>query len=422
VSCAVAGPNKLLKPLQNGFFQNFGGNLTRNASRRAELSLRRCGEDSSSVIAMGVAHLLGLLRNVSLGTPNTAEDFRDKTLGVDISVWIHLSLSYVASARQFHVRPPIPLTAVKQTIKKYAAAWQRAGATLVFVFDGRDHPMKLASQERVTKRLALEEELQKLIADADPSDRARVEQLWKLTVYVREDVVALVLELACEMNIGCVGSPFEADWQLVHLERQGIIDAIITVDSDLIVLGGQDIAFRCNDKAQFIRYQQTDAEVRGILERELGSACTADDLIFFSSFLGNDYIHSPYSCGLAWVRSIIKSWLTATPQRRDAMLTGYEQLPKDDTGVKYKGYAAQFKQSVALFKYSPVLHVVATADNDTRTPKELFAAGDYTVELRPLNVLHGVDTTAEVQQHRRRQPVVDYRVLNSGATSQEVVE
>ena len=38
-------------------------------------------------------------------------------------------------------------------------------------------------------------------------------------------------------KVSCVGSPYEADQQLASLYNQGVIDYVVTTDSDLICLG-----------------------------------------------------------------------------------------------------------------------------------------------------------------------------------------
>ena len=39
------------------------------------------------------------------------------------------------------------------------------------------------------------------------------------------------------------GAPFEADAQLVQLEEQGLIDAILSSDGDIVLLGGHNVQF-----------------------------------------------------------------------------------------------------------------------------------------------------------------------------------
>lgn len=68
----------------------------------------------------------------------------------------------------------------------------------------------------------------------------------KKSCFPREDIIQNVLVWAKKKGVQCIGAPFEADWQLVELEKSGIIDGIITVDSDLLVLGGRLVIMDLN--------------------------------------------------------------------------------------------------------------------------------------------------------------------------------
>jgi 5'-3' exonuclease len=51
----------------------------------------------------------------------------------------------------------------------------------------------------------------------------------------------MLIKFCKEKSIKYCSAPFEADWQLVSLQQQGIIKHIMTVDGDLFVLGGDSI-------------------------------------------------------------------------------------------------------------------------------------------------------------------------------------
>lgn len=51
-----------------------------------------------------------------------------------------------------------------------------------------------------------------------------------------------------EAGIECYGSPYEADYQLVKLEKGGIIDATNTEDGDLVILGGKLVLAKMSRK------------------------------------------------------------------------------------------------------------------------------------------------------------------------------
>ena len=60
--------------------------------------------------------------------------------------------------------------------------------------------------------------------------------------------IALMRKRKCRMM--AFGAPFEADAQLVQLEDQELVDAIITGDGDIILLGGNNVQFGFNTRSR----------------------------------------------------------------------------------------------------------------------------------------------------------------------------
>ena len=45
----------------------------------------------------------------------------------------------------------------------------------------------------------------------------------------------------------CIVAPYEADAQLAYLEKEGIVDVVVTEDSDLLVFGCKRVLFKMDD-------------------------------------------------------------------------------------------------------------------------------------------------------------------------------
>ena len=59
--------------------------------------------------------------------------------------------------------------------------------------------------------------------------------------------MAIVLTMctfqACRrVGVECIVAPYEADAQLAYLSREGIVDLVITEDSDLLVFGSKRVS------------------------------------------------------------------------------------------------------------------------------------------------------------------------------------
>lgn len=51
------------------------------------------------------------------------------------------------------------------------------------------------------------------------------------------------LPQACRrVDVECIVAPYEADAQLAYLSREGIVDLVITEDSDLLVFGSKRVS------------------------------------------------------------------------------------------------------------------------------------------------------------------------------------
>lgn len=49
------------------------------------------------------------------------------------------------------------------------------------------------------------------------------------------------------IRVECIVAPYEADAQLAYLEKEGIVDLVITEDSDLLVFGCKRVLFKMDD-------------------------------------------------------------------------------------------------------------------------------------------------------------------------------
>ena len=49
------------------------------------------------------------------------------------------------------------------------------------------------------------------------------------------------------IGVECIVAPYEADAQLAYLEKEGIVDLVITEDSDLLVFGCKRVLFKMDD-------------------------------------------------------------------------------------------------------------------------------------------------------------------------------
>lgn len=50
-----------------------------------------------------------------------------------------------------------------------------------------------------------------------------------------------------KLGVQCIVAPYEADAQLAYFSKEGIVDTIITEDSDLLVFGSKRVLFKLDE-------------------------------------------------------------------------------------------------------------------------------------------------------------------------------
>ena len=174
---------------------------------------------------MGVKDLIKHLDG-GLQERNIFVDCRDQTVAIDGHVWLHefARRHAVAWGREDWVP-------IVDAVTQRAAHLLRAGIRTVFVFDGAPAPAKKATHDARTERRAkaLENFFRNQDGDGPEVPHAAVSVTW--------DLVSASIDALRAKGFTYYVAPYEGDGQLAHLSLQGIVDAVFTVDTDLVVLG-----------------------------------------------------------------------------------------------------------------------------------------------------------------------------------------
>lgn len=167
---------------------------------------------------------------------------------VDISIWFHTFIASIDVAREYHTTPPIPVHSFLRFFHDRHTALIEHRVDPFYVFDGTRSPLKGTEDVRRHQReqqaintLAL------LYQRRDPSEFDLVEKARVKATFIRNDMIALVVEYLRRNNVRYIQAPFDADPQLVSLMQQGFGDCILTEDSDVFALGAEKV----DDKTQF---------------------------------------------------------------------------------------------------------------------------------------------------------------------------
>ncbi|KAJ1668797.1 hypothetical protein IW140_000135 [Coemansia sp. RSA 1813] len=185
---------------------------------------------------MGISGLLPLLRETQ--RKGHVKEFSGQTVGVDSYIWLYKGAFACAS----DLAMDRPTTKYITFFMNRARMLRHHGVEPYFVFDGGLLPSKQKTeQERSGNR---ELRRKQGIELWNKGKRKEAFEMFQRCVEATPEMArAVVQELRAE-GFQYLVAPYEADAQLAFLETQGIISAVISEDSDLIVFGCRNIIFK----------------------------------------------------------------------------------------------------------------------------------------------------------------------------------
>ncbi|KAK1831212.1 Exodeoxyribonuclease 1 [Podospora conica] len=284
---------------------------------------------------MGISGLLPLLKTIH----RTADlrKYAGETLGIDGYGWLHRGA--IACA--------IELAQGKPTRKYVEFAMHRVrlfkhfGVTPYLVFDGDYLPSKAGTEaSREARREASRKAGLELLAAGKPSQA--YQELQKAIDVTPEMARDLIEELK-KAQVPYVVAPYEADAQLVYLERRGLINAIVSEDSDLLVFGAKRLLTKMDKNGECVEINRKDfCSVREISL----TGWTDAEFRHMAILSGCDYLDSIGGMGLKTAYRLIRKH--KTPERVIKMLQfeGKSKVPDN--------YLADFKQAELTFLYQRV--------------------------------------------------------------------
>ncbi|KAI0446869.1 hypothetical protein F4803DRAFT_422282 [Xylaria telfairii] len=281
---------------------------------------------------MGIQGLLPLLK--SIHRPTDLKKFSGETFGVDAYGWLHRGA--IACA--------IELAQGKPTQKYVDFAMNRVrmlkhfGVTPYLVFDGDFLPSKAITEASRSKR---REEGRKLGLELLKAGKpSQAHQELQKAIDVTPEMARHLIEALKKANIPYVVAPYEADAQLVYLERQGITSGIISEDSDLLVFGAKRLITKLDQYGQCVEINRRDFNAC----REV-SFIGWDDRLFrqMAILSGCDYLDSIPSLGLKTAHRLLRKHKTVERIIRTLQFEGKHRIPAD--------YLKLFHQAEHTFLY-----------------------------------------------------------------------
>ncbi|TVY15676.1 Exodeoxyribonuclease 1 [Lachnellula arida] len=284
---------------------------------------------------MGIQGLLPLLK--SIHKPCNLKKFEGQTLGVDAYGWLHRGT--VACAMEL---------ANGQPTRKFVdfamhrvRMLQHFGVTPFLIFDGDYLPSKAATElDREKRREESRRKGQELLNAGKPS-QAYLE--FQKAVDVTPEMARQLIDELKENGIQYIVAPYEADSQMVYLERKGIIHGILSEDSDLLVFGAKCLLTKLDQYGNCIEINKADfcackeITLTGWSDKEFRQMAILS---------GCDYLASINNMGLKTAYRMVRKHKTIEKVIRMLQFDGKFHVPK--------GYLENFYQAELTFLHQRV--------------------------------------------------------------------
>jgi exonuclease 1 len=220
------------------------------------------------------------------------------------------------------------------------------GITPYIIFDGDNLPSKAGTEKdrrerrKEGKRLGLE------LLKVGKTAQAHLEL--QKSVDVTPDMARMFIEELKYHNIQYVVAPYEADSQMAYLERKGIIDGVLSEDSDLLVFGVKCLITKLDKYGDCVEVNRSHFTAC----REVSFVGWSDaDFRKMAILSGCDYLPGIGGLGLKTAHRMLRKHKTVDRLVKAAQFDGRLKVPAD--------FMAAFDQAEKTFMYQWVFCPIA---------------------------------------------------------------
>ncbi|KAH0383737.1 PIN domain-like protein [Aureobasidium sp. EXF-3400] len=282
---------------------------------------------------MGIQGLLPLLKSIQKPC-HLKQHFSGKTLAVDAYGWLHRGT--IACAIDLAQGKPTRkwLDFVMHRVRML----QHFNVTPYLVFDGDYLPSKSGTEkERAARRRDSKVKgLEYLRLGKASQAQAELQK----SIDVTPEMARQLIDELRKLNLPYVVAPYEADSQMVYLERCGLVHGIVSEDSDLLVFGAHCLLTKLDQYGECIMINRDDFTAC----REISLVGWSDaDFRLMAILNGCDYLPGIEKMGLKTAYRMIRKHKTVERIIRSAQFEGKIKVPP--------GYLEAFAGAEATFLY-----------------------------------------------------------------------
>ncbi|XP_047377062.1 exonuclease 1 isoform X2 [Sciurus carolinensis] len=243
---------------------------------------------------MGIQGLLQFIKEAS--EPVHVRKYKGQVVAVDTYCWLHKGA--IACAEK--LAKGEPTDRYVGFCMKFVNMLLSHGVTPILVFDGCTLPSKKeVERSRRERRQANLLKGKQLLREGRVSE---ARDCFTRSINITHVMAHKVIKAARSQGVDCLVAPYEADAQLAYLNKAGIVQAIITEDSDLLAFGCKKVILKMD---QFGNGLEIDQARLGMC-KQLGDIFTEEKFRYMCILSGCDYLSSLRGIGLAKACKVLR--------------------------------------------------------------------------------------------------------------------
>ncbi|CAK7228387.1 Rad2 nuclease [Sporothrix curviconia] len=284
---------------------------------------------------MGISGLLPLLKSIQ--RPIELKKYAGETFAVDAYGWLHRG----AISCAMELAQGRPTRKYIDSVLHRVRMVQHFGITPYLVFDGDFLPSKAATEaSRAKRREESRKAGQELMSAGNPK-QAFLE--FQKAIDITPEMARHLIEELKKLGLPYIVAPYEADAQMVYLERQGIVNGILSEDSDLLVFGAKRLLTKLDMQGRCIEINRNEF----CACREISLTDFSDTNFRHMAILsGCDYLEGIGNIGLKTAYRMIRKHKTIEKVVRMLQFDGKFKVSEN--------YMAAFRQAELTFLHQRV--------------------------------------------------------------------
>lgn len=247
---------------------------------------------------MGISGLLPALKSIQC--PTDLSKYKGKTLAVDTYAWLHKA----AFGCSLPLVEDQPTRVYINYILRRLKMMEHFGIKAYMVFDGDHLPSKAMTEKE--RRVGREENRAKALEALAQGDKRAAWTFARKAVDITPGMAKSLIEEFKRLGVSYVVAPYEADSQMVYLEQVGLVDGILSEDSDLLIFGCQTLITKLKDNGQCIEVSRSQF---GKCKTDL-SVLDQDQLRLMAIISGCDYTKGIPGLGVLKAAALVRKFKT----------------------------------------------------------------------------------------------------------------